>query len=247
MDAGADPLWGCKFVRTVAHTGTTWNKEHGDGREARHEKRVVIRSADHFFVRLAGRPRRVLKGAEDARIACCRRICVYQFGRNGDGSAAGDRVAGCVQAFEDSIASGAVDVTDIGLQPNPRWDAVDRARKDVAHADRGHGVDRPARPGRSLKREDQFRRSGQGVLAARHQFSPGVAALAFDQDTHARWRRDVRYQPKVEALLFEMRSLLDVQFNEMTEAASSEGNRFERTRKPGICAQFVQALALPVA
>ena len=80
-----------------------------------------------------------------------------------------------------------------------------------------------------LKSENQLCRRGERILAARHQLSAGVPAFAFNHDAHAGRRGDVRHQTDVDPFLLEQRSLLDVQFDELMEAARGQAQRIRAT------------------
>ena len=131
---------------------------------------------------------------ENGRIAGRRRIGVDQFRRDRDAAARSGFGACGAQVIEHAIAARAVDVANVGLKTHARRDAVDRAGKDLADADGGHGVDGAGRFGRCFERQNQFGRRGQRVFAARHQLAAGVAAFAFDDDAQAGRRGDVRHE-----------------------------------------------------
>ena len=133
------------------------------------------------------------------------------------------------------------------VMPHARRNAVDRAGKDFADADGAHGVDCAGRFGRGFEREDQLGGRGQRILAARHQLAAGVSAFAFNHDALAGRRGDVRHQADVDAFLLEQRALLDVQLDELMEAAARHGDGFERPGESGLRAQLFQAAAFFVA
>ena len=101
--------------------------------------------------------------------------------------------------------------------------------------------------GRRFERENQFGGRCQRILAARHKLSAGVSAFAFDHDTLAGGRGNVRHQADVELFLLEIGALLDVQLDKLMEAASRHGNGFRRTGEPRLRAQFFQSAAILVA
>ena len=116
MNTAANPLGRCIFVRPVADSAAAGNEEHGDGSDARHEKRIVIGAADHALVTFACCLCRLLQGIEDRGVAGCWRIGVDHFGLDGHATALCDFVARGLQLVDHPIASRSIDVANVGFE-----------------------------------------------------------------------------------------------------------------------------------
>ena len=120
----------------------------------------------------------------------------------------------------------------MSVSSDARGNAVDGAGKNIADADGANGVDGAGRFGRGFKRKNQLGCRGQRVFAAGHQLAAGVTAFAFNEDAQAGRRGNVRDQADIDAFLLEQRALLNVQLDELVEAARGHGDGFKRAVNP---------------
>src|SRR5262245_7490306 len=118
----------------MAHTVAAWHKQHRRWSDAGHEERVVICAADHLHPRHSCRRARLLKHTHDPGGTGRWRIRIQQFGRARYTSPRADLTCAMLDLLKHAVAPDAIDVADIDLEPHLARDAVDRARKYLAHA-----------------------------------------------------------------------------------------------------------------
>jgi hypothetical protein len=75
----------------------------------------------------------------------------------------------------------------------------------------------------------------------------GMAPVALDEDAQAGRPGDVRNQAEVNLFLLELRSLLDMQFNELVESPQRQYYGFECARETSIGSRLLQTEAFGVA
>ena len=124
-----------------------------------------------------------------------------------------------MKRVDDAIAARAIRVANVGFKSHARGNAVDRAGKHFANADRGYGVDGAGGFRGGFEGKDQLRGRGQRILASGHQPRASMTALAFNRNAQARRRGDVRNKSQVDVLLLKQRPLLDVQLEELVESS----------------------------
>src|SRR5260370_21484083 len=93
--------------------------------------------------------------------------------------------------LQQGVTAGEMRVGNIHSETHAAWNAIHRARKNVADADCCDRVDRPARARGILDSQDQFGCRAEGIPAIRHQDASRMAACAFDQYAKACWSCDL--------------------------------------------------------
>ena len=83
------------FLRPVTHSITAWNEEHGRRTNATHEKRIVIRTADHVLISKALLAAGVHQEVYKSWIAGSWRVLIDGGDRRTDSAARGDCVGSC--------------------------------------------------------------------------------------------------------------------------------------------------------
>src|ERR1700744_1074205 len=194
------------------------NEEHGYGRYAGHEERIMIGAADHAFVAFAGGFAGVFEGSEGGFVACSRWIGVDDLRADADVALRCGLVACGLDCGENAIAAGGVDVADIDFKLDARGDGVDCAGKDFADAGGCYGIDGSGGFGGGFYVENDFRGGGESIAARGHQHGSGVAAFAFDKNAKASGSGDVGDEADVDGFGFQGWTLLDVELDELMEA-----------------------------
>src|SRR5262245_8539201 len=93
----------------------------------------------------------ISKRSHDLFIAGCGRVSIDHLDANGNAAARSDLIARCAEACQNRITPSFIDVAYIHFQPDTNWNAVDRAREDVAHAGGPNCIDRAAIPDSSFQ------------------------------------------------------------------------------------------------
>src|SRR5437773_2634244 len=100
--------------------------------------------------------------------------------------------------------------------------AAHHGEKTLAHSNGCNSVYRSAGERRILDGQNQFRSSAKCVLAISHKDSTGVSTGAFDRNPETRRRSDMSDDAECDALAFQDRPLLNVQFHECLVVASCQ-------------------------
>ena len=108
------------------------------------------------------------------------RVGVQDLAAQSDAPGRSDVFRPALDDAEHGVAAGEIGIADVGQDPDQARDAVDRAWKDLADADRADGVDRARPLSGGFHRERDLGGGQEGVAAIGHEHRAGMAALAFD-------------------------------------------------------------------
>ena len=144
----------------------------------------------------------------------CRRIRVQQFDVDCNLPLCRYCAACVLHRLDHTVASLKIDIADVSGETNPARNAIDRARKHLADAHGRHGINRATASRRILNRQDQCGGRTKGVPSIRHQDSTSVSARAFDCNPHAGGSGNARDHPERYLLVFQHRTLLNMQLDE---------------------------------
>ena len=150
------------------------------GANARHEERIVIRTADHSLVRQTAGLGRGAERIDDECRGFGGRVGVQDLAVESDAPGAGDAFRPALDDGEHGVAAGEIGVADIGQDPDQAGDAVHRSWKDLADADRADGVDRSRSLSGGFYGERDLGGGQKSVAAIGHEHGAGVAAFAFE-------------------------------------------------------------------
>ncbi len=170
----------------------------------------MVRAADHLQVRETVGHASAHKRIDEFRIAGCRRIRVQQFRSYAHAAPAADVISAPLNDLKHSVAPDLVRIAHIEREPYPAGNAVNRAGKDLAHADGRDCVDRARRFRGGFNGEREFGRRAECVVTVGHEERARVSALAFNVDIEACWSRDVGDDADRNAIAFEKWALFDM-------------------------------------
>ena len=124
------------------------------------------------------------QGVHDKRSAVRRRIGIDELQTCLDVPAVRDFIASQLRFFA-ALQSRLrfIDVAHIDFHPHAAGDAVDGAGKNVAYADRAHGVIRAAGSRARFHCQGDLGRRKKRIVPIRHQYGSGMTAFAFDDDS----------------------------------------------------------------
>src|SRR5262245_36225449 len=124
----------------MTHPAAAWNENHGRGTYLRHEKRIVIRAADHaidFVTQPFGGARHRFN---ELQVANRRRVDVQPLYLKFYSAALADFRHSFLNSIQCGIARGNLGIAQIDFEPGPTGDAVDRSGFDAKDTRRRHSI-----------------------------------------------------------------------------------------------------------